>query len=85
MLCTNNWPEMPPLDPTSRPTGSHGDNTSRTPKISHLNDKDLVRLLLTQLQCQGPGITNQFQWTLIEPGHQEEIGEGEDEVCKEGM
>ena len=84
MLCTNNQPEMPLLNPTSRPTGSRKDNASRTPKASHLNDKDLVRLLSTQLQRQGHGIINWFQWVSIKPGHQEEIGEGEDEVCREG-
>ena len=84
MLYINNRPEMSLLDPTSRPTGSCKDNASRTPKASHLNNKDLVRLPLTQLQRQGHGIINWFQWISIEPGHQEEIGEGEDEVHREG-
>ena len=76
---------MPLLNPTSKRTGNHEDNAFRVVKANHLNAKDLARHLSTLPLHQDPGITNQFQWISTELGCQEETGEGEEGVHREGM
>ena len=76
---------MPPLNPTSKQTGKHGDNASKVTRVNNLSIKDLARPLLTPLQCQDHGTINQFQWISIELEHQGGTGEDEEEAHKEGM
>ena len=85
MLCTSNLPETPLLDPTSKQTGKREGNTSKATKANSLNDKDLARPLSIPPLHWDHGTINQFQWTSIEPEHQEGTGEDVEEVHKEEM
>ena len=76
---------MPLLDLTSKQIGKHKDNVFQTIKANSLSDKGLARPLSTPLLHQSHGTINQFQWILIEPEHQEEIGEAEEEACRGEM
>ena len=84
MLCTSN-PHETLLGLTSRQTGKPEGNASKAIRASSCNDKGLARPLLTPLQCRDHGTINQSQWILIKLEHQEEIGEDEEEVRREGM
>ena len=84
MACTNNLLGMPCLNLVSRQIGRCEDNVPRTIKVNNLSDKGLTRLPSTPPPHWDHGIINQFWWILIEQEHQEEIGEGKGEVCKEG-
>ena len=84
MPYTNNWCETPFPDQISRQTGRHEDNVFKATKTSNHSAKGSDKCLLIPPLHQDHGIINWFQWILIKPGHQEEIGEEEDEVCREG-
>ena len=76
---------MPLLNPTSKQTGKHEDNASKATKVNNLSIKGLARPLSIPLQCRDHGTINQFQWILIELGHQGGTGEDEEEAHREGM
>ena len=85
MLYTSNHKGAPPKDLTLGTHDKHGDNASKTTKTCNSKDKDLDRPLSTQPPPQNHGTTSQFQWTLIELGLQEGIGEDKGGSRQEGM
>ena len=85
MLYTNNLPGTPLIDLTSKQIGKHEDNIFQTTRANSLSDKGSARPLSTPLPHQGHGTINQFQWILIEPERQEEIGEAKEEAHREEM
>ena len=84
MPSTGNQHEMPSPNQISRQTGRHEDNAFKVTKANNHNVKGSDRHPLTPPPHQDHGTTNQFQWISIKLECQEEIGEGEGEVRKEG-
>ena len=76
------WNALP--NQISRQTGRHEDNASKETKTSNCHIKGSGRPLLTPPPRRNHGTINQSQWISTEPEHQEEIGEGEGEVHREG-
>ena len=74
MPCTNNLPEMLPLfNQTSRQTGRHEDNATKTTKTNNCSNKVLDRPLSILLQHRDHGTINQFPWISIELKHLERM------------